>query len=181
MAGILRPDEGSIRTFGRRSTLLTLGAGFDNDLTGRENIYLNGSFLGLSHKTMREEFDEIVNFAELGGFVDVPLRKYSAGMRSRLAFAIAVHIQPDLLLLDEVLGVGDIAFLEKSRRKLEELMQESHAIVAVTHNLEFLKRTCTTMLWLHEGRSVAFGDPDTVIERYVMAMRGIVDPVRNIV
>jgi teichoic acid transport system ATP-binding protein len=166
IAGILRPDEGVIYTTTGAPTLLTLGAGFEGDLTGRQNILLNAAYLGFSREKTRQRMDEIVEFAELGEFIDAPLRTYSSGMRTRLAFAIAVHVEPQLLLLDEVLGVGDAAFNRKSTSKLKELIQRAGAIVVVTHNLTFIKKTCTTALWLHEGQIVAQGDPDVITARY---------------
>jgi ABC-type polysaccharide/polyol phosphate transport system ATPase subunit len=166
IAGILKPDRGTLRTFGRTPTLLTLGAGFDPDLTGRENVYLNGAFLGISRAKMTELMPEIVDFSGLGEFIDVPLRKYSAGMRTRLGFATAAHIEPDILLLDEVLGVGDEEFRERSRNRILELIGAASAIVVVTHDLSFVVNTCTKAIWLHEGQTVAIGDPADVVRRY---------------
>jgi ABC-type polysaccharide/polyol phosphate transport system ATPase subunit len=180
LSGILSPDEGSVRTFGRTSTLLTLGAGFDPQLTGRENVFLSGAFLGLSQSQLEGCYDAIVDFAELGAFIDVPLRKYSTGMRARLGFSIAVHVEPDILLLDEVFGVGDAAFKEKSREKLAELMDDAKAIVLVSHSMEFVRESCTRALWLEHGSIAALGYPDEVTDAYEENGRRQAGPVRAV-
>ena len=180
IAGILRPDTGLIRTFGRPSTLLTIGAGFEPDLTGRENIFLNAALLGLSRRWIASRLDEIVEFSELDRLIDVPLRKYSTGMRARLGFSIAVHTEPDILLIDEVLSVGDEGFRNKSRAKLEELMRTAHAIVVVSHDMGFVKGSCTKALWLEQGRVAAWGATDDVIARYVESAQEWAGPVRAV-
>jgi ABC-type polysaccharide/polyol phosphate transport system ATPase subunit len=180
IAGILKPDRGVLKTFGRTSTLLTLGAGFDEDLTGRQNIFLNGAFLGFSRARLQRLVPAIVEFSGLGEFIDVPLRKYSAGMRTRLGFSIAAHVEPEILLLDEVLGVGDDEFRRRSRERIFELMEAANAIVIVSHDLNFIEQTCTKALWLNEGRTIAFGDPRTVTQRYAAYMQqadGVVRPL----
>jgi teichoic acid transport system ATP-binding protein len=171
IAGMLRPDTGVVRTFARTSTLLTMGAGFEADLTGRENIFLNAAFLGFPGRKIEERLDEIIEFSELGRFIDVPIRKYSGGMRTRLGFSIAAHVEPEILLLDEVLGVGDAAFKEKSQAKLEELMGRASALVIVSHNTGFVEETCTRALWLSEGRAAAYGRPDEVVAQYLESAR----------
>ncbi|MGH7403752.1 MAG: ABC transporter ATP-binding protein, partial [Candidatus Rokuibacteriota bacterium] len=171
IAGILRPDRGTLKTFGRAPTLLTLGAGFDPDLTGRENVYLNGAFLGFSRGKMDAVLPEILQFSGLGRFMDVPLRKYSAGMRARLAFSIAACIEPEILLLDEVLGVGDEEFRQRSRARILDLIKTAKAIVVATHDLTFVEEICSRALWLHEGESVAYGDPAEVVRRYQELVR----------
>jgi ABC-type polysaccharide/polyol phosphate transport system ATPase subunit len=180
LAGILRPDAGAVATFGKTATLLTLGAGFEPELTGRENIYLNGAFFGLPKRRMDELLDEIVEFSELGAFVDVPLRKYSTGMRARLGFSIAAHIEPDILLLDEVLGVGDAAFQRKSKAKLEELIGRAKAIVVVTHSMGFVSEACTAALWLDEGRVAGYGPPDDITARYIEDAERHEGPLRSV-
>lgn len=180
VAGILRPETGVIRTFGRPSTLLTIGAGFEPDLTGRENIYLNAALLGFSRSWIDRRIRTIIRFSELDRFIDVPLRKYSTGMRARLGFSIAVHTEPDILLIDEVLGVGDEGFRRKSQAKLEELMGSAKAIVVVSHSMQFVRESCTKALWLDEGRVAALGDPEDVITRYVDATEQPGRPVRSI-
>lgn len=166
IAGILRPDTGVVRAFGR-SSLLTIGAGFEPDLTGRENIYLNAALLGLTRPWIDRRIRAIIRFSELGQFIDVPLRKYSNGMRARLGFSIAVHTEPDLLLIDEVLGVGDEGFQQKSQQKLRELMAHARAIVVVSHSMAFVREMCTKALWLDEGRVAAWGAVDDVVDQYV--------------
>ena len=166
LAGIIEPDEGSVRTFEHRPTLLTLGAGFEPELTGRQNVFLNAAYLGLSRRAIEAQVDAIVEFAELGSFADVPLKKYSTGMRARLAFSVAAQIEPEILLLDELLGVGDADFQEKSRSRLAELMGRSKAIVIVTHSMSFVRQTCSNVLWLHEGRIAAYGEPEQVVGAY---------------
>jgi ABC-type polysaccharide/polyol phosphate transport system ATPase subunit len=170
IAGILRPDRGVIYTSASAPTLLTLGVGFEGDLTGRQNIFLNAAYLGFSREKMRGRMQDIVEFAELGDFIDAPLRTYSSGMRLRLAFAVAVHVEPEILLLDEVLSVGDEAFQRKSRAKLLELMERARAIVVVTHNLSFVKETCNRALWLANGRVAGHGDAGSTVDRYHAAL-----------
>ncbi len=180
LAGVLEPDEGSMRVFGRPS-LLSLGAGFDIELTGRQNIYLNAAYLALSKREIDWRVDDIIEFSELGDFIDVPLRQYSDGMRARLGFAIASHVQLDILLLDEVFSVGDPAFQEKSRAKLEELIDLSSSLVIVSHDLLFLEKTCSRVAWLDGGQLVDFGDAENVLSRYretSMAPRD--EPVRSV-
>jgi len=171
LAGILRPDTGVVRAFGRTSALLTLGAGFQPELAGRENIFLSGAFLGQSRRTMNELVEPITQFSGLGEFIDVPIRKYSAGMRARLGFSIATHIEPDILLLDEVLGVGDLEFKQRSRDRIQELVKRARSIIVVSHDLTFVEKTCTRCLWLEDGRVASFGPPDEVVEEYRAAAR----------
>jgi lipopolysaccharide transport system ATP-binding protein len=180
IAGILRPDRGRIATFGRTSALLSLGIGFEPEATGLENLYLNGAFLGLSQRQIEARRDEIVEFSELGQFIDAPLRTYSNGMKQRLGFSIAAHIEPDILLLDEVLGVGDAGFRAKCVAKLEELIGKARAIVVVTHSTEFVVETCSRALWLHEGTVAEFGAPSETVARYAETMATLDDPVRQI-
>jgi ABC-type polysaccharide/polyol phosphate transport system ATPase subunit len=170
IAGIIGPDLGWLETYGRRPTLLTLGAGFERELTGRENIRLNAAYLGLSRKQIDRLIDPIAEFAELEAFLDVPLKKYSTGMHARLGFSIAAHTEPDILLLDEVLSVGDISFQQKSRTRMFELMEKARAIVVVTHSLPFIADTCTKALWLDHGRVRGFGATEMVLADYQEAL-----------
>lgn len=179
LAGVLEPDEGAVRSFGHTTSLLTLGSGFEPELTGRQNVYLNGAYLGLSRAAIEGKLDEIVEFSELGKFADVPLKKYSTGMRMRLAFSIASHIEPDILLLDEVLGVGDAGFQAKSKARLGELMERSKAIVLVSHNMSFVRDMCSHVLWLDQGRVAGFGTPQEVIPRY-QAHVGVAQPAPSV-
>jgi len=169
IAGIIPPDEGSIQTFGR-SNLLTLGAGFEPELSGRQNIYLNAAYLGFSRRAIEEYVEPIIEFSELGDFIDVPIKNYSTGMRARLGFAIAAQIRPRVLLLDEILSVGDAAFQQKSRGKLDELMQRARAIVLVSHSLPLVRDICTNVLWLDHGGVRGYGDPERVTQMYIEAV-----------
>jgi ABC-type polysaccharide/polyol phosphate transport system ATPase subunit len=165
LAGVLPPDEGSALIFGA-PTLLSLGAGFEIELTGRQNIYLNAAYLGLSRRRIERLVPSIVEFSELGDFVDVPIRQYSAGMRARLGFAVATRIRPDILLLDELFSVGDPAFQESSRAELARMIKSSSTIVIVSHDAGFLSKTCSTVAWLDHGALVDYGDADAVLSRY---------------
>jgi homopolymeric O-antigen transport system ATP-binding protein len=178
LAGILRADMGYIDTFGRVPTLLTLTTGFEGDLTGRRNTYLQGAYFGLGRRRIDELLEQIIEFSELGQFFDIPVRKYSTGMRVRLAFSIAAFVEPEILLIDEVLGVGDVGFLDKSRDKIRELIGESHSIVIVSHDMSSLRTMCTKAMWLHEGRVAAYGEPAHVIDLYTSEMRAVTEPVR---
>jgi ABC-type polysaccharide/polyol phosphate transport system ATPase subunit len=166
IANIYLPDEGEIAVNGQVSTLLSLGTGFDGNLSGRDNIYLNGAFLGLSNRDIDELYEEIVDFAEVREFIDTPVKNYSSGMYSRLAFSIAVNIRPDILLLDEVLGVGDEKFQAKCVAKMQDLMGRARAILLVAHNTALINKTCTKALWIDKGQVMAFGDAHHVTKEY---------------
>lgn len=167
IAGIYAPDEGSIRVEGTISPLLSLGAGFRPDLSGRDNVYLNGVILGLSKREIDALFDEIVSFAELEEFIDEPVRTYSSGMITRLGFATAMSVQPDILLIDEVLGAGDASFKEKSKNRMREFMEDASAIVVVTHSMGFVREFCTRVMWLERGRIRMIGDTEEVVRDYL--------------
>ena len=164
--GIYVPDGGKIITKGRVSALLELGVGFHPDLTGEENIFLNGSMLGFNHKEMRQRFEEIVSFSEIGDFVYSPIRTYSSGMWMRLGFSVAMCVDPDILLIDEVLAVGDEAFQKKCLDRLEEFKSAGKTIVIVSHALSMVKKFCDRIILLHEGQIVVDGEPERTIERY---------------
>jgi len=166
IAEVIGPDEGAVQVSGRRPTLLTIGAGFERELTGRENIRLNAAYLGFSRKAIEKLIEPIEEFSELGQFLDQPLKTYSTGMRARLGFSVAVHTDPDILLLDEVLSVGDADFQEKSRRRLEEMMKRARAMVVVSHSRDFIEDICSKVLWLEKGRVRDFGEPERVIADY---------------
>ncbi|MEM8905888.1 MAG: ABC transporter ATP-binding protein [Actinomycetota bacterium] len=166
VGGILQPTTGEIRTRGRLASLLELGAGFHGDLTGRENVFLNGSILGLSRRQLEARFDEIVAFAELERFIDNPVKTYSSGMFVRLGFAVAVNVDPDILLVDEVLAVGDEAFQNKCLDRVREFQREGRTIVFVTHGVETVRQICDRAAVLNSGRLIAVGDPDECIRRY---------------
>lgn len=166
IAGVLQPDRGAISTFGSSATLLTLGAGFERELSGRDNIFLNAAYLGFSRSEIEAREEEIVEFAEIGKFIDAPVTTYSKGMTTRLGFAIATHLEPEILLLDEVLGVGDANFKLKSVAKMEELMGRAQAIVLVSHSAGFVLEMATKVLWLERGKVRGFGDPQEMMDAY---------------
>jgi ABC-type polysaccharide/polyol phosphate transport system ATPase subunit len=163
LAGIIRPSEGAVDVRGHVSGLLHLGAGFDVELTGRENILLAGAFLGLDDAVTRDLSPGIVEYADLGQFIDAPLKTYSAGMRARLGFAIATSVDPDILLLDEVLATGDATFRAKSKARVLELVRDSKAVVLVTHDMAWVKEYCNRALLLENGHVVVEGSPDEVV------------------
>ena len=166
VAGILPPTEGRVEVHGRVSTLLALGVGFNRNLTGRQNVVLGGLAAGLSRDELAEKYDEIAGFAELGEFMDLPMRTYSSGMYGRLAFSVAVHMDPDILLIDEALSVGDARFKRKSFEKMRELCAEARTIVLVTHALGSVRELCTKAIWLHKGRLAMCDEPAKVVEAY---------------
>ncbi len=167
IGGIYLPDEGRIEVNGKVSTLLSTSAGFQPGLTGAENIYLNGVLLGLKAAEIDELFDQIVDFSELGDFIDMPVKTYSSGMNARLGFSIAVNVKEDVLLVDEVLGVGDAKFGEKARKAMEELMTEGRTIILVSHQMDTVRRFANRVLWLDKGRVMAEGPTDDVVDRYL--------------
>ncbi len=171
MAGILAPSVGRVTMRGRVAPLLSLGVGFNTHLSGRENILLGGLAAGMTADEIRAATPSIVEFAELGRFIDHPVRTYSSGMGKRLAFAVATHLSPDVLLVDEMLGAGDIAFREKAAGKMHELYQSGRIIVLVSHGLTTIRELCSSCVWLHEGKLVLQGDCDEVIERYMRFCR----------
>ena len=166
LAGIYRPDAGRFSIRGRISALLSLGIGFHPDLTGRENVMIGGLSLGLSRGEVREAFDEIVEFGELQDFIEAPVRTYSSGMYARLAFSIAVHVEPDVLLLDEVLAVGDASFVKKSRARIDRFKEQGKTIVLVTHDLSTVRSWCHQVLWLNHGEVLALDEPAFVVRQY---------------
>ena len=165
---ILEPTSGQVVVQGRVSALIELGAGFHPDLTGRENVYLNGSLLGFSRNEMRAKFDSIVEFSELEKFIDVPIKHYSSGMHMRLGFAVAIHVDPDILLIDEILAVGDQAFQNKCLGKIGELKSQGVTIVFVSHDLETVRTLCSSAIWLEGGRIQAEGLAREVVDHYLM-------------
>ncbi|MBC7217952.1 MAG: ABC transporter ATP-binding protein [Candidatus Caldatribacterium sp.] len=166
IAGIYRPTSGKVVVNGRLSALLNLGLGFHPELTGRENIVIGGLAIGLSRREVMDRMEEIIEFAELRDFIDAPVRTYSSGMYMRLAFSVVVNVDPDILLLDEVLAVGDARFAEKSRAKIEEFKRRGKTILLVTHDLTTVESWCHQALWLERGRVRALGDPKQVVEAY---------------
>jgi ABC-type polysaccharide/polyol phosphate transport system ATPase subunit len=166
IAGVYRPTSGKISVSGKVSALIELGAGFHGDLTGRENIVINGLMLGLSRRQIRDCEQRIIDFAELGEFIDSPVKQYSSGMFMRLGFGIAVEVDPDILLIDEILSVGDEAFQRKCIERIEDFQRRGKTIVYVSHSMESVKKLCTRAILLHEGYLIADGAPDEVFERY---------------
>ena len=171
VAGILRPTSGVIRKHGRTAALLELGAGFHGDLTGRENVYLNGSILGFSRREIDAIFDDIVGFAEIGPFIDNQVKHYSSGMTARLGFAVAVNVQPEILLVDEVLAVGDEAFQRKCLERIRRFQEEGRTILLVTHSADLVRQICNRAAVLDRGRLVAFGPPGEAILAFREALR----------
>ena len=176
IAGILRPTSGTIRQRGRLAALLELGAGFHPELTGRENVYLNASFLGLSRKETDRAYDDVVAFAELEEFMDNQVKFYSSGMLVRLGFAVAVHVDPDVLLVDEVLAVGDEAFQAKCIERVRQFQREGRTIVLVTHALDTVRDICDRAAMLHHGRVHSIGAPDDVVREMRYVLLGVTDP-----
>jgi ABC-type polysaccharide/polyol phosphate transport system ATPase subunit len=168
VAGITRPNEGSIAVDGRISALIELGAGFHPEISGRENVFINGIMLGLSKREIEKRFDEIVDFAELKEFIDAPVKTYSSGMYMRLGFAVAIHVSPDVLLIDEVLAVGDQAFTVKCLDKFAEFRRRNKTILLVTHSLDLVEKFCDRALWLDKGRTLAEGEPKRVVAAYLI-------------
>ncbi|MCC7417068.1 MAG: ABC transporter ATP-binding protein [Acidobacteria bacterium] len=167
VAGITKPTSGSVRVNGRISALIELGAGFHPEISGRENVFINGIMLGLTKREIQARFDEIVEFAELEDFIDAPVKTYSSGMYMRLGFAVAIHVNPDVLLVDEVLAVGDEGFTHKCLDKFAELKRGNKTILLVTHSLNLVERFCDAAVWLEAGRRQAEGDPKRVIDAYL--------------
>jgi len=166
ISGILKPTEGTVSTRGVVVPMLELGSGFDFDLTGRENIFLNGAILGYSEEFLKEKYDEIVDFSELGRFIEVPIRNYSSGMLARLAFSIATVVDPDILIVDEILSVGDASFQEKSKRRMLDLMGGGTTVLFVSHSIEQVKEMCRHVVWLEEGKVKMYGDAQEVCGAY---------------
>ena len=168
VAGITRPTEGEVKVDGRISALIELGAGFHPEISGRENIFINGIMLGLSKKEVQRRFDEIVEFAEMQDFIDAPVKTYSSGMYMRLGFAVAIHVDPEVLLVDEVLAVGDQSFTHKCLDKFSEFRRRNKSILLVTHSLDLVEKFCDEAHWLDKGVSKGEGDPKKVVAAYVM-------------
>lgn len=168
ISGILRPTEGSVATYGNIVPMLELGSGFDFDLTGRENIFLNGAILGYSEEFLKEKYEEIVLFSELGQFIEVPIRNYSSGMLARLAFSVAAMVQPEILIVDEILSVGDAAFQEKSRQRMLELMGGGTTVLFVSHSLEQIREMCDKVIWLEHGQVKMAGGAEEVCNQYAL-------------
>lgn len=173
VSGIMRPSEGSITRHGTIAALLELGSGFDGDLTVKENAYLRGAMLGYTRKFMDETYEQIIDFAELKEFEDRPFKQLSSGMKSRLAFSIASLVKPDILILDEVLSVGDGAFRKKSEAKMKEIINSGATTILVSHSLNQVRSMCNKILWLHKGRQITFGsDVQKICDDYQTFLDG---------
>lgn len=166
ITGVMEPRKGTIQRYGSVSALLELASGFDGDLTVKENAYLRGAMLGYTRQFMDDTYEHILDFSELRAFQDRPFKQLSTGMQSRLAFAIASLVQPEILILDEVLSVGDGAFQEKSAKKMMEIIENGAATILVSHSLEQVQELCNKVLWLHKGKQIAFGDAEELCARY---------------
>jgi lipopolysaccharide transport system ATP-binding protein len=167
VAKVIRPTEGRVIVRGKVAPLLEVGAGFHPELTGRENIYLNGAMLGFSQEEMREKFPRIVEFSELGDFIDAPLRTYSSGMTARLGFAVATDSQPDILIVDEILSVGDEGFQHKSNERIQSIKAQGATILLVSHSMSVIEGMCQRAAWLHRGQILAMGTAKSVVEHYL--------------
>lgn len=166
ISGIIKPYKGTISVNGSVAPLIELGAGFDQECTARENIFLNGCVLGHSQKYMQEHFDEIVDFAEIRQFLDSPIKNYSSGMRARLGFSVATMVRPDILIVDEVLAVGDFRFQEKCKKKIAEILAGGTTLLFVSHSAEQVKELCRKAVWLDHGNMMAYGDTEKVYAMY---------------
>ena len=166
ICGILKPYKGSVEVKGTIAPLIELGAGFDGELTARENIFLNGALLGHKKSFMQQYFDEIIEFSELQDFVDVPIKNFSSGMAARLGFAVATIVKPDILIVDEVLAVGDHAFQEKCKKRMEEMLKGGTTLLFVSHSAEQVKELCQNVIWIDKGVVKAIGKAENVIPLY---------------
>ena len=166
ISGIMKPTKGTIETYGNIVPMLELGSGFDMELSGRENIYLNGAILGYSEEFLNEKYDEIVAFSELGNFIEAPLRTYSSGMLARLAFSVACIVEPEILIVDEILSVGDADFQEKSRARMMDLMTGGTTVFFVSHSLKQIREMCNKVVWLEHGKIQAIGKTEEICNMY---------------
>lgn len=171
ISGIVRPYRGKVSVNGSVAPMIELGAGFDPECTARENIFLNGCVLGYSKKFMEEHFNEIVEFAELGDFLDVPIKNFSSGMRARLGFAVATMVKPEILIVDEVLAVGDLKFQQKCIQRMQEMLDSGTTLLFVSHNLSTVKKLCDHAIWLDKGVARMLGDANEVCDAYLAEMK----------
>lgn len=172
VSGVMKPTKGKVTVNGDISPMIELGAGFDMNLTARENIYLNGAILGYSKKFLIEKFDEIVEFSELREFLDVPVKNFSSGMIAKLAFSIATIVNPQILIVDEILSVGDIKFQEKSKNKMMEMITGGTTVLYVSHSIDSIKSLCTKVVWLEHGKIIKIGDPKEICDEYIRKQLG---------
>lgn len=172
VSGVMKPTKGKVTVNGDISPMIELGAGFDMNLTARENIYLNGAILGYSKKFLIEKFDEIVEFSELREFLDVPVKNFSSGMIAKLAFSIATIVNPQILIVDEILSVGDVKFQEKSKNKMMEMITGGTTVLYVSHSIDSIKSLCTKVVWLEHGKIIKMGDPKEICDEYIRKQLG---------
>lgn len=171
IAGIFSPNSGTVDLHGQTISLLSIGVGFQKELSGRENILLSGMLLGFSEQEIRQRMDEIIEFSELGHFIDAPVRTYSSGMHSKLAFSITAILETDIILIDEVLSVGDARFKKKSYKKMKELIShKDRTVVIVSHSNDTIRKLCNKVLWINDGEFVEFGDTEEVLDKYIEFM-----------
>lgn len=168
ISGIMKPTSGSVKVMGNIVPMLELGSGFDLDLNGRENVFLNGAILGYSKKFLEDKYNEIVEFSELGQFIEVPIRNYSSGMMARLAFSIATVVNPDILIVDEILSVGDEAFQQKSKERMKRLMSGGTTVLFVSHSLDQIREMCDRVLWLDRGNVKIIDSAEKVCNNYTL-------------
>lgn len=180
LAGIMTPTRGHIEVHGRLAALIEVGAGLHHDLTGRENVYLSGAILGMSRAEVARKFDAIVDFSELAAFIDTPVKRYSSGMFARLGFAVAAHLEPDILVIDEVLSVGDFVFQQKSLQRMREIATSGATVIFVSHNLKAVSDLCHRSILLDDGRIVADGPTSDVLQTYLSRERGKLQTVRDV-
>lgn len=166
ISGILKPTSGVVKVNGNISPLIELGAGFDFDLTARENVYLNGAVLGFSHEQMEEKMEEIIEFSELQDFMDTAIKNFSSGMVARLGFSIATNIKPEILIVDEILGVGDFLFQQKCEKRIRNMMSGGTTVIMVSHSIEQIRSLCNKAVWLHHGKVMLKGDVQQVCDEY---------------
>nr|WP_317377708.1 ABC transporter ATP-binding protein [uncultured Faecalimonas sp.] len=169
VAGVLKPYKGSVKVYGSVAPLIELGAGFDHDLTARENVFLNGAILGYDRKSMEKHYEDIVEFSELRDFMDVPIKNFSSGMLARLAFAIATIGTPDILIVDEVLSVGDFRFQQKCEKRIQQMIKKDTSILFVSHSIEQVKKLCTKTVWIEKGKVRMTGPTEEVCALYEQA------------
>lgn len=166
ISGILKPTEGTVKVNGNISPLIELGAGFDYELTARENVFLNGSVLGFSHAEMENKMDEIIEFSELGDFMDTAIKNFSSGMLARLGFSIATNVRPEILIVDEILGVGDFLFQQKCEKRINNMMSGGTTVIIVSHSIDQIKRLCDRVVWLDKGKVKLIGETQIVCNEY---------------
>ena len=171
ISGIYEPTEGSVKINGKVAPLLAITAGFDKNYTGKNNIFLNGAYLSMEENYLKEKYDEIVEFSELGEFINYPVKNYSKGMQSKLGFSVATAIKPDILILDEVLGVGDIKFKRKSSAKIKSMMKDGVTVLLVSHSIGQIKKICDRCIWIEDGKIVMEGEAKEVCEAYVKSSK----------